>query len=357
MRICGWLEERCFKNNIRLDCTGLVQYDNAVGSFAITRSSAMTPKPASRATYPIGVTSRLTNIHPETLRIWERRYRMVAPARASRGRRFYSEEDVRRLSLLKALVDEGNPISAVAALSIDELEARVKGRAATTLKLRGTTVAGPCRVVVVGEELPILLSGVTNQLEIVASSAEAKDLPSAGDAAVVDVLVWERASLHAGALSETMSLLTTSRARRAMVVYGFAAKRVVAELEAVGIRCVQARAGADAIVRACLEERGRSGLPLEISVPGSQVIPPRRFPPGQLARIARSSPTMACECPHHLVDLVNSLVAFERYSAECESRSPSDAALHALLHSITATARALMESGLERVIEAEGIEP
>jgi MerR family transcriptional regulator, light-induced transcriptional regulator len=92
-----------------------------------------------------------------------------------------------------------------------------------------------------------------------------------------------------------------------------------------------------------------------LHVPVPQAIPPRRFTPAQLARLAQSSPTMACECPLHLVDIVNSLAAFEKYSAECESRSPADAAMHRLLHSITATARALMEGGLERVVQAEGI--
>lgn len=35
--------------------------------------------------YPIGVVSRLTKIHAETLRVWERRYGLVRPQRTERG--------------------------------------------------------------------------------------------------------------------------------------------------------------------------------------------------------------------------------------------------------------------------------
>jgi MerR family transcriptional regulator, light-induced transcriptional regulator len=316
----------------------------------------MTTKTQSRpATYPIGVTSRLTNIHPETLRIWERRYRLVEPARASRGRRFYSEADIRRLHLVKALVDEGHPISAIARLSVEELEERLRARAgATPLKLPAP--AGPCRVLVIGEELPILLAG-ERELDLIASYGDAKDFRPQPGGVGVDVLLWARAAVHSDTLHGVFKLLTASRANRAIVVYDFGPRRAIADLEAAGVRCIQARAGVEAIKRSCLEAKQSSIAPLQVSVPGPQAIPPRRFSPEQLARIARSSPVMACECPHHLVDLVNSLVAFETYSAECESRNPADAMLHALLRSITATARALMEAGLERVVKAEGIEP
>ena len=64
---------------------------------------------------------------------------------------------------------------------------------------------------------------------------------------------------------------------------------------------------------------------------------------------------MWCECPHHISDLLVRLGNFETYSAECESRSPVDAALHQYLTQVTGNARAMMEIALERVVEAEGI--
>lgn len=69
----------------------------------------------SAVRYPMLATSRLTGLTPDTLRAWERRYRAVTPGRGHRGRT-YSEADVARLQLLKAVVDRGHAIGLVAAL-------------------------------------------------------------------------------------------------------------------------------------------------------------------------------------------------------------------------------------------------
>jgi hypothetical protein len=319
----------------------------------------MTSKDPSSATpgYPIGVTSRLTNIHAETLRIWERRYAIVEPVRASRGRRFYSEQDVRRLGLVKTLVDAGNPISAVAGLSLDELEVRVTATAAPTALRLPLSPAGPCRVLAIGEGVPTLLKEGSpgRDIEIVACFREPEQVQPQSRGAIADVLLWELPAVHNDTTREVTKLLARSRARRAVVVYTFAARRAIQDLETAGVRCLKAPASADLIGQTCRSVQESATTPIQVSVPSPQGIPPRRFAPEQLARIALSSPTMACECPHHLVDLVNSLAAFERYSEECESRNFKDAQVHALLRAIAGTARALLETGLERVIESEGM--
>ena len=82
---------------------------------------------------------------------------------------------------------------------------------------------------------------------------------------------------------------------------------------------------------------------------------PRRFDNKTLAAISLASVALNCECPHHLSDLLVRLGNFETYSAECESRSPADAALHHYLKNVAGNARALLEAALLRVVEAEGI--
>lgn len=318
----------------------------------------MTLKKSSPPTpvYPIGVTARLTNIHPETLRIWERRYAIVEPARASRGRRFYSEQDVQRLSLVKKLVDAGHPISAVAGLSLKELDVRVQATTpAMTLNLPVAS-AGPCRVLAIGEALPTLLREGASApgIEIVASFHDAAQFRAQTKGLTADVLLWELPAGHSDTTREVSTLLALARARRAVVIYSFAARRAIQDLETAGVSCLQAPASVALIRQACLSALLSATPPIQVSVPGPRGIPPRRFAPEQLARIALSSPIMACECPHHLVNLVNSLSAFEKYSEQCESHDDKDAQVHALLHSIAATARALLETGLERVLEAEG---
>ena len=57
-----------------------------------------------------------------------------------------------------------------------------------------------------------------------------------------------------------------------------------------------------------------------------------------------------------MISLVRNLTAFEIYSANCESRSPQDAALHNYLHAQTSQARAQIEGALVRLMEIEGID-
>lgn len=76
----------------------------------------------SSARYPIGVVARLTGVPIETLRAWERRHGVVEPAREGRART-YGETDVRKLRLLRDLVDAGHSIGHLAALGDRELRA------------------------------------------------------------------------------------------------------------------------------------------------------------------------------------------------------------------------------------------
>jgi MerR family transcriptional regulator, light-induced transcriptional regulator len=71
--------------------------------------------------YPIRAVSKLTGISVDTLRAWERRYRVVEPERDERGR-LYSEQDVDRLKLLREAIEQGHAIGRVAGLTTQELQ-------------------------------------------------------------------------------------------------------------------------------------------------------------------------------------------------------------------------------------------
>jgi DNA-binding transcriptional MerR regulator len=75
-------------------------------------------------TYPLRAASRLTGLSPEVLRAWERRYGVVEPMRTPGGTRRYTAGDLARLRRVKAAVDAGHRISAVAQLDDSELERR-----------------------------------------------------------------------------------------------------------------------------------------------------------------------------------------------------------------------------------------
>jgi DNA-binding transcriptional MerR regulator/methylmalonyl-CoA mutase cobalamin-binding subunit len=83
------------------------------------RPSAATPR------HPIGVVARRTGLKPDLIRAWERRYGAVAPGRSETRRRFYSDDDIERLLLLRRVVSGGRAIGQVAGLSDEELEALI----------------------------------------------------------------------------------------------------------------------------------------------------------------------------------------------------------------------------------------
>ncbi len=76
--------------------------------------------------HPIQVVSRYTGLSSDLIRAWEKRYQVVTPARASNGRRLYSNADIQRLTLLRQVTQFGRRISEVANLSVEELTGIVK---------------------------------------------------------------------------------------------------------------------------------------------------------------------------------------------------------------------------------------
>jgi DNA-binding transcriptional MerR regulator len=72
--------------------------------------------------YRIKTVSRVTGLSPEVLRAWERRYQVIEPQRTPGGYREYSEDDVERLRLLRALTSRGYSIGEIASLPAVELQ-------------------------------------------------------------------------------------------------------------------------------------------------------------------------------------------------------------------------------------------
>jgi len=58
----------------------------------------------NRPVYPIGIVSELLNVHPETIRVWERSS-VITPKRRN-GRRYYSETDLKRLRFIQGPIAE-----------------------------------------------------------------------------------------------------------------------------------------------------------------------------------------------------------------------------------------------------------
>jgi MerR family transcriptional regulator/heat shock protein HspR len=78
---------------------------------------------SSRAVYVISVAAELAGVHPQTLRIYERRG-LIDPARTVGGSRRYSERDIQRLRRIQDLTNAGLNLEGVR--RVIELEALVE---------------------------------------------------------------------------------------------------------------------------------------------------------------------------------------------------------------------------------------
>jgi hypothetical protein len=320
----------------------------------------MTDSTTTEPTYRIGTVARLTGISPDTLRIWERRYGVVNPMRSAGGGREYTARDVERLQLIKQLVDSGDAIGSIAGLDTGALVARSMQTFSATV-VAGKAPRKPCSIMVVGEALaPRLLAQASalDGLEVVAAGATIRDCLASRPRRPVEVLVIEIATVHEDTTREVISWLEDAGAQRALVVYRFAAADVLQRLPAARVQSVRAPVTPDVVRDLCLGMRppeamadavpGQPGVSLQVS--------PRRYSNEALSRLALVSTAVNCECPRHLAELITGLVAFERYSSECENRNLKDAALHAYLHATASHARNLIEEALAHVIDVEGIQ-
>jgi MerR family transcriptional regulator/heat shock protein HspR len=78
----------------------------------------------SQALFVISVAAELAGVHPQTLRIYERKG-LVDPARTGGNSRRYSEDDIERLRRIQDLTNDGLNLAGVK--RVMELEDRVAG--------------------------------------------------------------------------------------------------------------------------------------------------------------------------------------------------------------------------------------
>lgn len=301
-----------------------------------------------RVTYRSGVAARLAGLSPETLRVWERRYNLSDVERSARGQRLYSAEQVRRLSLLKQLVDQGHAIGVLAPMSAEQLQ-ELAGAAARQPKAQG-----PLRLGVVGANLARRIAGSGRDgLDLIVRhswSTVDQVAPAAQDAGI-EVLVIELSELHESALPLIVSAAQACGGAAVVVLYRFCASATIRALRAQG--CLAARVPADIgeLLPLCRSALAGDRLPTAPQAPALEL----RFDENALFTIMASGSGLACECPKHLADLLLMVGSFERYSAQCASRNEDDARLHSDLERAAGQARAILEVAMERLARAEGL--
>ncbi len=320
-------------------------------------------KKSEDPTYKIGAVARMTGIAPDTLRIWERRYDIVTPERTPAGGRLYSQEQITRLAIVKNLVDAGDSISSVAGLGLEELQDRLNRSLQTQAKMPANISGQVCRLAILGESLRLRMENALQQvddMDIVGSFAEVAKFEVAIQSLKPNVLLIEVPTLHEDTANRVIQWLQHSDAMHAILVYRFGNTESFRRLPKSKCTLMQAPVDPSTIQRRCQSLLGTLNTANEQELQSlsfvGEVVAPRKYDDETLARVAMQSTAIKCECPRHLTEIITSLSAFERYSTECESRSPEDAALHTFLNATASRARMMIENALEKVIETENIE-
>lgn len=85
------------------------------------KSAILTPM----GKYSIKELEQLSGIKAHTIRIWEKRHRLVEPKRTPTNIRYYSDDDLKKIINVSLLNTHGVKISKIVDLSIDEINQRV----------------------------------------------------------------------------------------------------------------------------------------------------------------------------------------------------------------------------------------
>jgi MerR family transcriptional regulator/heat shock protein HspR len=88
---------------------------------ATAAGAARSPGTGKRAVYVISVAAELAGVHPQTLRIYERKG-LLDPARTGGGNRRYSDEDIAQLKRIQQLTSAGINLAGVQRVLVLEEE-------------------------------------------------------------------------------------------------------------------------------------------------------------------------------------------------------------------------------------------
>ena len=78
------------------------------------------------AIYSIKDIEKLSGIKAHTIRIWEKRYRLVEPKRTDTNIRYYDDQDLKKLLNVALLNRNGHRISQIANLGVEELNKKIQ---------------------------------------------------------------------------------------------------------------------------------------------------------------------------------------------------------------------------------------
>lgn len=316
-------------------------------------SGAYMEDPSGRElSYRSGVAARLAGLSVETLRVWERRYGVCETRRSEHGQRLYSAAQVRRLGLLKQLVDKGHPIGMLAGLSAGQLASMAQPASAEV-----PTETGPIRVAVVGEGLARRIAAAGRDglgLYVQRSCPRLEQAPDVLGGVLADVLLIEISEPGDDALALLLAARDSVGVRAVVVLYRFCSSATIRLFRSHNLLVARVPAEPGELLLLC--RAALAGHKLALPQRAAEPVTAPRFSEAALASLAAKRYSVACECPRHLAEILLMLGSFERYSAQCGSRNEADAQLHRELGQASGLARGLLEDAMARLIQADDLQ-
>ena len=275
--------------------------------------------------FRIGAVAKRTGITPECLRAWERRYGLEPAERAGQTR-FYDAAQIERLLVIKALLDQGHPISQIIHLPADALQRRLAPRhVAPSL--------GAAKVALVGAPLVRAYHDAQDkQLEVVGEWASSAEMYRDALPTGVDCVVAYFPSL---ALHDIERIGDFCPAARIVVVFKYATAGDLASVRDAGYPLLRWPAEWRRV-----EELVAAAAVFDIHDHG------RRYSDEELLHISLMASRAACDCPRHLATLIGELNDYATHARRCRGDDRHDG-----IESDVQAARAHLERALQGQVE------
>ena len=205
--------------------------------------------------------ARLSGVPVDTLRIWERRYSVIGPQLSAGRQRLYSMADIRRLALIKQLVDMGHPIGTIASLGNDEL-LRQAGRNPIIARHRPLVPQAQSE----GGEIKVALVGArcspastlrrrfrAGALKVAGRSANPANAVVDLKDVDADIAIIELTTMRDDDLGHVAAIKSACRAASAIVLYRFATSALVRRMRMAGHAMARSTSDATELEAICLE--------------------------------------------------------------------------------------------------------
>lgn len=337
---------------------------------------------ASQGQYRIGAVAKMTGIAVATLRVWQIRHHVVKPVMSQGGQRLYSDQEVKKLALIKGLNQAGHSIGLISGLSLEQLQelAFKHQQLGTTPTLSATPTpesmhasqdawsgAQAKTICLVGGGLMARMNALRYSFGLAHINLELQQESSLSqllqtlerDAHLArsepDCYLIKLNSTSSDSLRELQSLRAYLPSSRIAVLYHYALAQELQSMRDLGVELKREILSSEEML-AWVKDLLRGGPPSKGQPLHPYSATKRLFSNEALAHFAQLDNPLLCECPKHLAQIVEQLASFEQYSLHCLNKSPQDEALHRSLHQVSSTCRAMFEQSLLQVVKHEGLD-